>query len=92
LVGGGGGGGGPPGFFFIFPLFATCSLQVLDVFPMHSPRVFPIAPHFNPQSPPPSHLYRWAKGGDIAISIESSILGSLPSFNFFFNGPIKFAH
>jgi hypothetical protein len=34
---------------------------------MCSPRVFSIGPHFYPicfaQSPPPSRLYRWAKGG-----------------------------
>jgi hypothetical protein len=46
-------------FFFIFPLFSTCSVQVpngFPRFPMCSPRVFPIAPRFNPicfaQSPP----------------------------------------
>jgi hypothetical protein len=56
--------------FFIFPLFPTCLYQVLIMFsrfPMCSPMVFSIAPHFPPicfaQSPPLSHLYTWAKGG-----------------------------
>jgi hypothetical protein len=38
---------------------------------------------FSPKSSP-SHLYRWAKGGGTHLSVESSILGSLHSFNFFF--------
>ncbi len=58
------------------------------VFPMCSPRVFPIAPLFNPicyaQSP---LLYRGEpKGEALHLSIESSILGSLHSFNCFAMG------
>ncbi len=34
--------------FFIFPLFPTSSIQVLIRFPMCFPKVFPIAPRFNP--------------------------------------------
>jgi hypothetical protein len=49
----------------------------------HVPFKFPMA----------SHLYWWAKGGEaLQLSIESSILVSLHSFNFFCDGPIKLAH
>ncbi len=70
--------------------FPMSSYQVPNMFPrftLCSPRVFPIAPGFNPlcfaQSPPLPHLYRWAKGETLHLSIESSILGGLHSFNFF---------
>jgi len=55
---------------------------------MCSLRVFPVAPGFHllcfAQSHPLPHLYRWAKGDALHLSIESSILGSLHSFNFVF--------
>jgi len=59
-------------------------------FPMGShqvPSVFPIAPHFNPmgfaQSPPVLTYIGGPKGEALHLSIESSILGSLHSFNLF---------
>ncbi len=49
--------------------FFLCSQHVPFKFSMCSPRVFPIAPGFNPHmfcsKSSPSHLYRWAKGGGI---------------------------
>jgi hypothetical protein len=81
-------------FFFIFPLFLTFSFQVLNGFPICSqwvPNVFSkgvpnstsLYSHvFCPKSSP-SHLCRWAKGGGGTPTCkESSILGSLHSFNF----------
>ncbi len=92
-VGGEEGGGG---FFFNFPLFLTCSLEVPIRFPLCSPRVFPIAPCFNPtrfaQSPPLLTYIGGPKGEALHFSIGSSILRSLDSFNFFCDGPIKLAH
>jgi hypothetical protein len=77
-----GGGGGRDLLLFSF---------VLNMFPrfsMCSPRVFPIAPGFNPicfaQSPPPLTYMGGPKGEALHLSIESSILGSLHGFNFFF--------
>ncbi len=56
-------------------------------FPMCSPRVFPIAPRFNPtcraQSPPLLTYIGEPKGEALHLSVESSILGNLHSFNFF---------
>jgi hypothetical protein len=79
------------GIFFIFTLFPKCSLQVPSEFPSISnmfPRRFPIAPHFNPicfvQSPPLLTYIGAPKGEALHLSIESSILGNLHSFNFFF--------
>jgi hypothetical protein len=48
---------------------------------------------FCPKSSP-SHLYRWAQGvRGTSLSVESSILGALHSFNFFLcDGPIKLAY
>ncbi len=61
------------------------SQYVLNGFPMCSPRVFPIAPHFNPtcfaQSPPLLTYVGGPKGGGTPACKESSILGSLHSFN-----------
>jgi len=49
-------------------------------FAICSPRVFPIAPHFNPICF--AHI-GGPKGESLHLSIESSILVSLNSFNFF---------
>jgi hypothetical protein len=63
---------------------------------MRSPIVFPKAPCFNPicfeQSPPLLTYIGEPKWEALHLSIESTILGSLHSFNFFFfcDGPIKF--
>jgi hypothetical protein len=58
---------------------------------MCSIRMFPIAPCFNPicficfaQSPPLLTYRCGPKGEALHLSIESSILGSLHSFNFLF--------
>jgi hypothetical protein len=66
--------------FFIFPLFPTCSLYVPFKFSTGSlkfPRVFPIAPCFNPmcfaQSPPLLAYIAGPKGEALHLSIESSI-------------------
>ncbi len=68
-----------------------CSLQVPNMFPrflMCSSMVLPIAPRFNPlcfsQSPPLLTYIGVPKGEVLHLSIESSILGSLHSFNFSF--------
>jgi len=70
-----------PWFFFFFPLFPSCPFHVPNGFAMCSPRVFPIAPHFNPiclaQSPPLLIYIAGPKGEVLHLSIESSILGSL---------------
>jgi len=93
-------------FFFIFPLFSLCSFQVPNGFPicflkflMCSPRVFPIAPCFNPicfaQSPPLENLYRWAKGGGGTPSFNRIFYfggASIVSIFVFCNGPIKRTH
>jgi hypothetical protein len=54
---------------------------------MCSPRVFPIAPFSNPvcfaQSPPLGTYIGGPKGEALHLSIESSISGSLHSFNIF---------
>jgi len=69
-------------------MFPSSSQWVPIRFPMFSPRVFPVAPHFNPmgfaQSPPLLTYIGGPKGEALHLSIESSILGSLHSFNFFF--------
>ncbi len=90
--------GGRGRIFFIFPFcsqyvpfkFPVNSHQVPNTFPrfsMCSPRVFPITPCFNPicsaQSPPLLTYIGGPKGKALHLFIESSILGSLHSFNFF---------
>jgi hypothetical protein len=66
-------------------------------FPMCSPRVFPIAPCFNPicfaQSLPFLTYIGRPKGEPLHLSIKSSILGE-PSIvsTCFCNGPIKITH
>ncbi len=54
---------------------------------MRFPSVFPIAPRFNPmcfaRSPPLLTYIGGPKGEALHLSVESSILGSLHSFNFF---------
>jgi hypothetical protein len=87
-------------FFFISfvpNMFPSGSQWVLIKFPTCFTRVFPIAPRFNPlcfaQSPPLLTYISGPKGMAPHLSIESSILGSLHGFNFFFHdGPIKLAH
>jgi hypothetical protein len=80
----GGWGGGDFFLFLLFPSGSHYVPYVLNVFP----RVFPIAPRFNPicfaQSPPLLTYIAGAKGEALHLSIESSILGRLHSFNFFF--------
>ncbi len=98
----GGGGGGGVFSFFLCSQHVPCkfwmgSHQILNMFPgfpMCSPRVFPIAPHFNPicfaQSPPLLTYIDGPKGETLHLSKESFNLGSLHSFNLFFcDGPIK---
>jgi hypothetical protein len=59
-----------------FSLCSLCSQRVPNSTSLYSHM-------FCPKSSP-SHLYRWAKGTTLFLSIESSILGSFRSFNFFF--------
>jgi hypothetical protein len=72
------------GIFFIFLLFSTCSLQVPNGFS----KLFPIAPRFNPirfaRSLPLLTSTGGPKGEALHLSLESSILGSLHSFNIIF--------
>ncbi len=70
--------------------FPMDSHQVLNIFrqsPMCSSNVFPIAPHFNPicfaQSPPLLTYIGGPKGETLHLSLESPILGSPHTFNFF---------
>ncbi len=71
--------------------FFLCSQKVPNVFPKGVPNSTLLESlMFCPKSSP-SHLYMWAKGEALYLSIGSSILGRLHSFNFFFrDGPIKF--
>jgi len=76
--------------FFIFPLFPTDSHPAPNIFlkfPLCSPRVFPIVPCFDPicfaQNPPLLTYLGGPKGDTLHLSLESSILGSLHSFNCF---------
>jgi hypothetical protein len=82
--------------FFLFSLcsqhvpikFSMGSHQVPSMFlgfPMCSPRVFPLAPHFNPicfAASPPLLTYRTA--GHSIFPLKLLYLGSLHSFNLFF--------
>jgi hypothetical protein len=69
--------------FFLFSF-------VPNMFPMCSPGLFTIAPHFNPicfaQSPPLLTYIGGTKGEAIHLSIESSILGSFHILTFFWDG------
>jgi hypothetical protein len=97
----GGGSGGFLSFFlcsqhvpFKFPMDSHQVLNVFLMFPMCSSRVFPIAPWFNPiyfaESPLLLTYIHGPKGEAIYCSMESSILGSLHSFNFFVMGQSNF--
>jgi len=73
------------GEFFSLFLFPMGSHQVLNMFPrfsMDSPRVFPIAPHFNPicfaQNPLLLTYIVGPKGKAIHLATESFILGEPP--------------
>jgi hypothetical protein len=61
--------------------------------PICFPRGFPLAPHFNPicfaQSPPLLTYIGAPKGEALHLSIESSILGTLHSLNFFATGQLN---
>ncbi len=69
-------------FFLCSDMFLSSSHQV--------PNVFLIAPHFNPicfaQSPPLLTYIGGPKGEALHLSIESSILGGVHSFNFLLMG------
>ncbi len=73
--------------FFIYVLFPSSPQCVPNMFPICSPRVFSIAPRFNPmcfaQSPPLLTYIGGPKGEALDFCLESSILGSLHSFNSF---------
>ncbi len=75
-------------FSFVPSMFPSNSQWVPIRFPICSPRVFPIAPSFNPicfaQSPPLLTYIGGPKVEALHLSIESSILVSLHSFNIFF--------
>jgi hypothetical protein len=79
---------GRGGCIFFFFFFSHQVPNMFPRFPMCSPRVFPIAPRFNPicfaQSLPLLTYIGGAKGEPFHLSIESSILGKLHSFNLFF--------
>ncbi len=68
-------------FPFVHNMFLLCSQRVPSRFPQCSPRVFPIAAHFNPicfaQSPPLLTYRGGPKGESFHLSIETSVLGSL---------------
>jgi len=86
--------GGREDFFhlpFVANMFLSSSQWVPNLvfrFPMCSPRVFPVAPQFNPLCFAQcfallTYISR-PKGEALHLSVESFILGSLHSFNFFF--------
>ncbi len=79
-----------------FLSFFLYSQHVPFNFPMCSSRVFPITPSFNPirfaQSPPLLAYIGGPNREALHLSKESSILGSVHSFNFFCDGPIKLVH
>jgi hypothetical protein len=93
-----GGRGGGDGFFsfflcsqhvpFKFPMGSHQVLNMFPRFPMCSPRVFPIAPPFNPicfaRSPP---LLTYIAGGQkvsqFILPLNLLYLGSFHNFNFF---------
>ncbi len=89
-------GGGDFFHFSFVPSMLPSSSQWVPVrFPMCSPRVLPIAPlipYDLPKSPPHLTYIGQPKGEELNLSIDSSILGNLHSFNIFCNGPIKLAH
>ncbi len=101
-----GGGGGERRIFFIFLCsqhvlfkFSMGSPQVSTMFPrlsMRFPSVFPIASCFNPICFSPSPLLLTyipgPKGEALHLYAESSILGSLCSFNFFVGVFLGWAH
>jgi hypothetical protein len=104
-----GGGEGRIFIFFIcsqpvpfkFPMGSHQVPNMFIRFPMCFPRVFPIAPRFNPlcfaQSPPLLNYIDGPKGQALHLSIESSKnlgIGLHSSFQLFFfrDGPIKLAH
>ncbi len=85
---------GGAGLFFIFPLFPTWSLQVPNGFPICflgsqcipqgcSQQHLALIPYVLPKVLPFSPIQVGQRGA-LHLSIESSILGSLYSFNFFF--------
>jgi hypothetical protein len=80
------------GFFFIFSLFPSCSQWVptmFPTFPICSPRMFPIVPHFftwtvdsrlSMQVLGAGDLFQ--RAGTLYLQIESFIIGSLYSLIF----------
>ncbi len=86
-------------FSFVPNMFPSRSQWVFNMFhgfPMCSPKVFPIAPCFDPicfsQSPPLLTYIGGPKGKALHLSVESSILGTSLVSTFFCNGPMKLAH
>ncbi len=82
------GGGGCFPFSFVPNMFPSNSQWVPIRFPICSPRVFLIAPRFNlicfAQSPLLLTYIGRPKGEALHLSIESSLLGSLHSFQILF--------
>jgi len=71
------------------------SQYVINGFPMCSPRVFPIAPHFNPtcfaQSPPLLTYVGGPKGEALQLAKNRLFWGASIVSTLFCNGPIKLA-
>jgi hypothetical protein len=69
-------------FSFVPRLFRDCSLWLSIRYPMYSPRVFPIAPRFDPicfaQSHPLLTYIDGPKGGGTLSSIECFYFGEPP--------------
>ncbi len=86
----------PNMFLFKFPMGFYYILNIFLRFFRCSPRVFPIAPRFNPicfaQRPPLLTYIGGLKGEAFHLSIEYSILGRFHNFNFFKDGPITLVH
>jgi hypothetical protein len=83
---------GGVGIFFHFSWFPICSFKVPNVFP----NIVSLPPHFYPiclgKCCRPFTQIGGQKGRNSILQKEPSILGSLNSFFFGSDGPIKLAH
>jgi hypothetical protein len=93
FLSGGGGAGGRGRIFSFTNMFPIRSLGSPCVPQGCSQYHLALIPYLLPQSPPLLTYIGGPKGEALHLSMESSILGSLASFNFFWgHGPIKLAH
>ncbi len=98
VLGWGGGGWGGKIFFHFSQLpnvFALCSFQVPNGFPIFSPTFSPYLLTFIPYALENGVLFSpiqvGQRRGSVQFKIEPSVLGSLPFFLIWSDGPIKLA-